>query len=166
MSGRLVCPHCGRRLDRFDQPRLTVDAVVENRRGEVLLVERRNEPRGWALPGGFVDPGETVEAAAARELREETGLAARALVQFHVYSDPARDPRHPTVTVVFLVRAEGTPRGGDDAADARFFPADRLPSPIAFDHREILADVARWRAVRRRPDERDAGGGEPGMNRG
>lgn len=166
MGERLVCPHCGRELDRFDQPRLTVDAVVENDRGETLLVERKNEPGGWALPGGFVDPGETVEAAAARELREETGLRARELMQFHVYSDPARDPRHPTVTVVFLVRAEGTPRGGDDAADARFFPADRLPSPIAFDHREILADVARWRVERRRPDEPDSAADPTGIERG
>jgi 8-oxo-dGTP diphosphatase len=155
MGERLVCPHCGRKLDRFDQPRLTVDAVVENDRGEVLLVERRGEPPGWALPGGFVDPGETVEEAAIRELREETALRARALIQFHVYSDPARDPRHPTVTVVFLVRAEGAPRGGDDAADARFFPPGALPSLIAFDHREILGDVGRWRAQGVRPGEED-----------
>lgn len=159
MGERLVCPHCGRQLDRFDQPRLTVDAVVENARGEVLLIERRNPPSGWALPGGFVDAGETVETAVARELREETGLEARSLRQFHVYSDPARDPRHPTVTVVFTVRAEGTPRGGDDAADARFFPRDRLPSPIAFDHREILRDVAEGRTGGRRPGDEDSGGG-------
>ncbi len=150
MGDRLVCPHCGLALDRYDQPRLTVDAVVHNAEGEVLLIERVNPPHGWALPGGFVDPGETIENAVARELSEETGLEATRVEQFHTYSDPRRDPRHHTVSTVFLVDAAGAPSAGDDAAQAAFFAYDRLP-PLAFDHAEILVDVARFRAGGRRP---------------
>jgi len=123
-------------------PALTVDLVVLIR-GRVVLVERKYEPKGWALPGGFVDVGETVEAAAVREAREETGLDVRLLEQFHVYSDPRRDARRHTASVVFVAEAEGEPSGGDDAAQARAFAWDALP-PLAFDHAEILADVRRW----------------------
>ena len=143
MGDRLRCPHCGRELDRYDQPRLTVDAVVFNDRGEVLLIKRRNPPRGWALPGGFVDVGETLETAVARELAEETGLRARSVRQFHTYSDPARDPRHHTVSTVFRVEADGTPTAGDDAVDAAFFPPDALPEPVVFDHARIILDLVR-----------------------
>lgn len=151
MGERLVCPHCGQLLDRYDQPRLTVDAVVEDETGRVLLIERRNQPLGWALPGGFVDSGETLERAVARELEEETGLLARDAVQFHVYSDPLRDPRHHTVSVVFLVRGEGRLQAGDDARRASFFDLGRLPFPLAFDHAKILEDVARFRRNGYRP---------------
>ena len=119
--------------------RLAVDAIVEIPGRGVLLVERRYPPPGWALPGGFVEYGETVEAAVARELLEETGLVSESARQFGVYSDPRRDPRGHTVSVVFIVTARGDPRGGDDARDARFFPWEALPS-IAFDHAQILAD--------------------------
>ena len=144
MSKPVVCPHCKEPTDRYEQPRLTVDAVVHNDRGELLLIERKNEPQGWALPGGFVDEGETLEAAVARELAEETGLTAVDVMQFHTYSDPTRDPRHHTVSTVFLVEAKGEPRPGDDAGRAVFFAPETLPSPIAFDHRRILEDVARY----------------------
>ncbi len=144
MSDRIVCPHCHRPTDRYDQPRLTVDAVVRNPEGEFLLIERRLEPPGWALPGGFVEPEETLETAVVRELEEETGLVGKETSQFHTYSEPGRDPRHHTVSTVFLVHAEGTLRAGDDAATARFFPPDALPSPVAFDHLRILEDVLRY----------------------
>lgn len=147
----LVCPHCGRATGRYDQPRLTVDAVVEDAGGRILLIERTHEPPGWALPGGFVDAGETLEAAAARELAEETGLRALRMEQFHTYSHPERDPRHHSVSTVFLVEAEGTPVAGDDAGRAAYFPLDALPSPLAFDHGEILEDVSRYRASGVRP---------------
>jgi 8-oxo-dGTP diphosphatase len=123
---------------------LAVDAIVERPEG-VLLIERRNPPPGWALPGGFVEYGETVERAAARELEEETGLVAESLEQFGVYSDPARDPRGHTVSVIFIVRARGAPRGGDDAKAARFFAWDALP-PLAFDHAQILRDYRNRRS--------------------
>ena len=124
------------------QPRLTADVIItepgNSRR--VVLIKRRNPPHGWALPGGYVDYGESVESAAAREALEETGLSVTLQRQFHVYSDPSRDTRGHTVTVVFLATATGTPVGGDDAMEARFFDADHLPQNMAFDHAEILQE--------------------------
>lgn len=120
-------------------PRLAVDIIIETE-GGIVLVERKNPPHGWALPGGFVDYGETVEEAAAREAREETGLDVEGLKQFHTYSDPGRDPRGHTVSTVFVARARGIPRGGDDARTARAFPREALPGEMAFDHGKILED--------------------------
>lgn len=120
--------------------RLTVDVIIELPNERLVLIRRKNPPPGWALPGGFVDVGETVEDAARREALEETSLSVDLVRQFHVYSDPARDPRGHTVSVVFIGRAEGTPLGADDAAEARAFPKDGLPEPLAFDHGQILAD--------------------------
>ena len=110
-----------------------------------------NPPPGWALPGGFVEAGESAAAAAQRELQEETGLEVDLSELFHVYADPARDPRGPTLSVVFIGRAAGTPVGADDAAEARAFPLDALPAPLAFDHALILADYRRYRLEGRRP---------------
>ena len=125
-------------------PKPTVDVVILLNGDRVVLVERSNEPRGWALPGGFVDEGETLEAAAAREAREETGLEVRLVEQFHTYSDPRRDPRGHIISTVFIGQAAGAPEGGDDAARAEPFPWTALPSPIVFDHAAILADVRRY----------------------
>jgi 8-oxo-dGTP diphosphatase len=135
------CPDCGHAWSRRN-PLLTVDVIIEmeDMPGSIVLVSRRNEPLGWALPGGFVDYGETVEAAASREAGEETGLNLRDLRQFHSYSDPSRDPRGHMVSVVFTARASGTPQGGDDARIARAFTPDTLPDNIVFDHRSIIAD--------------------------
>ncbi len=128
-------------------PLLTVDLIImpPGDPGRVVLVRRRFPPEGWALPGGYVEWGETVETAAAREAKEETGLTVRLTRQFHVYSDPARDTRGHHVTVVFLAEASGEPEGGDDAAEARIFDRQRLPAPIAFDHAAILDDFIRGR---------------------
>jgi 8-oxo-dGTP diphosphatase len=128
----------------FRNPAPTVDAVILLPRDRVVLIRRRNPPHGWAIPGGFVDEGEPLETAAAREAEEETGLSVTLLEQFHSYSDPARDPRRHTISTVFLASAAGEPRAGDDAAEAQAFAWDALPSPIVFDHREILADVRRY----------------------
>jgi 8-oxo-dGTP diphosphatase len=131
-------------------PYPTADVIVENGPG-IVLVRRKNEPQGWALPGGFIDAGECVEAAAMREIQEETGLEVELETLLYVYSDPARDPRFHTMTVVFVGQAEGEPVGDDDAAEARAFPLDALPSPIVFDHALIIADYAHFRSTGERP---------------
>ncbi len=137
-------------------PALTVDAVWLYH-GRVLLVRRGREPflGRWALPGGFVEPDETVEAAVERELLEETGLQGRVERLLGVYSGPGRDPRGPTVSVAFLMRGRpGAPRGGDDAAFAAWLPI-REARPLAFDHALILRDaVRRVRRSARRPRPR------------
>ncbi len=133
----------GRQVPRNPAP--TVDIIIEQQ-GGIVLVERRNPPHGWALPGGFIDYGESAEDAAAREAEEETGLSLVDLRQFHVYSDPARDPRLHTITTVFIARGRGEPTGGDDAVSARVFDPAALPQRMAFDHREIIMDYVsgRW----------------------
>ncbi len=121
-------------------PMLTVDAIIEVPAG-IVLVKRSNPPLGYALPGGFVDYGESLETAVRRESMEETGLELLDLAQFHTYSDPSRDPRFHTVTTVFTARSVGAPRAGDDAADVRVAsPADITTLAFAFDHGAILAD--------------------------
>jgi ADP-ribose pyrophosphatase YjhB (NUDIX family) len=117
----------------------TVDIIIEVE-GGIVLIERKNPPHGWAIPGGFVDYGETVEAAAVREAKEETGLVVRLTGLLGVYSDPSRDPRSHTISTVFVASAAGRPVADDDAADAGVFTEDTLPGDIAFDHREILRD--------------------------
>jgi len=137
-------------MTRPRTPLLAADVVIEPAAAEapsVVLIRRANPPLGWALPGGFVDVGETVEAAAVREAREETGLDVRQLELLGVYSDPDRDPRGHTVSTVFVGRADGHPVGADDAAEAAVFPLDALP-PLVFDHARILADYRAWRARR------------------
>lgn len=116
-----------------------MDVIIECDEG-VLLIKRKNPPEGWALPGGFVDYGESLEAAALREAKEETGLDVKLIRQFHSYSDPSRDPRHHTITTVFVAAAGGKAVAGDDALEAIFFNRDNLPEQIAFDHRDILND--------------------------
>src|SRR5512145_1842124 len=123
--------------ERSAAPYPTVDVIIRTG-GGIVLVRRKHPPLGWALPGGFVDAGESLETAAEREALEETGLAVRLGRQFHTYSDPARDPRRHTLSTVFLADAEGEPRGGDDAAEARIFPPGELP-PLVFDHARIIA---------------------------
>ena len=140
-------------MAEFRNPVPTVDAVILLPDDRVVLVRRKNPPHGWAIPGGFVDDGERLDRAAAREAAEAPGLAVTLLEQFHTYSDPARDPRRHTISTVYLASASGEPRGGDDAAEARAFAWGSLPDPIVFDHREILADVRRYllTGVRRGP---------------
>ena len=121
-------------------PVLAADAIMEPVPGCVLLIRRKNPPLGWALPGGFVEVGESVEEAVRREIIEETGLTLLEVVQMHTYSAPGRDPRLPTVTVVFTARASGTPVAGDDAAETRLFPLNALPPDLCFDHRQVLDD--------------------------
>ncbi len=132
-------------MARPETPLVAVDVIVEladRADRPVVLIGRRNPPLGNALPGGFVDIGETVEAAAARETYEETGLRVEDLRLLGVYSDPARDPRGHTVSVVFAATAGGIPRPGDDAADV-ILVDPRNPPDTVFDHHRILADYCR-----------------------
>ncbi|MDH4210552.1 MAG: NUDIX hydrolase [candidate division WOR-3 bacterium] len=117
----------------------TVDIIIEITR-RIVLIARKNPPYGWALPGGFIDYGESAEDAARREAKEETGLELTGLRQFHCYSNPKRDPRHHTISVVFVAQATGQPMAGDDAAHLGLFDQNTLPEEIAFDHRRILED--------------------------
>lgn len=134
-------------MDKIDikTPLLTVDIIIELACGGIVLIERKNPPHGWALPGGFVDVGESLETAALREAKEETTLDVSLTCQMHAYSDPARDPRFHTVSVVFVATATGTPVGEDDAVRAEIFTEENLPERIAFDHAEIIKDYFRWK---------------------
>jgi 8-oxo-dGTP diphosphatase len=131
-------------------PLPTADVIIEVG-DRIVLVRRKHPPAGWAIPGGFVEAGETVETAAVREALEETGLPVTLTALLGVYSDPARDPRHHTISTVYVGRAEGSPCGGDDAAEARLFAEGDLPSPIAFDHAAILADYFVYKRTGKRP---------------
>ena len=108
------------------------------------MIKRKNPPHGWALPGGFVDYGETLEQAAVREAKEETSLDVTLKGQLHTYYDPVRDPRFHTISTVFIGEAFGSPAGKDDASEAKIFTRDSLPFPIAFDHLNILNDYFRF----------------------
>lgn len=136
--------------EKFRNPLPTVDIIIEIG-GRVVLIERKNPPHGWALPGGFVDYGESLESAAVREAREETSLEVELIEQFHSYSDPRRDLRHHTVSTVFIAAAQGEPRGADDAKTARLFHENDLPDPIVFDHRQILRDYFIFKKTGGRP---------------
>ena len=131
-------------------PLLTVDIIIEIQDG-IVLIERKNPPHGWALPGGFVDYGESLEKAAAREAKEETSLDAQLVEQFHTYSDPKRDPRHHTVSAVFIAKARGVPVGADDARTAKIFAEANLPEAIVFDHAQILRDYFHYKRTGQRP---------------
>lgn len=119
--------------------RLTVDCIIKID-NKIVLIKRKNPPYGWAIPGGFVDEGETVEDAVRREMKEETNLDLSNMKQFHVYSDPERDPRGHTVSVVFTADGIGDMKAQDDAKEIGLFTQDTLPDKIVFDHRMILAD--------------------------
>lgn len=139
MKAELKCPHCGEIVETYRNPIPTVDIVIESE-GGIVLIQRKNPPYGWALPGGFVDYGESLEAAAVREAKEETSLDVELVSQLGAYSDPARDPRYHTISVVFIARAEGIPAASDDAAQVAVFDRASLPEILAFDHGKILQD--------------------------
>ncbi|MBI5427242.1 MAG: NUDIX hydrolase [Nitrospinae bacterium] len=164
-------------MKKYKNPTPTVDIIIEIQ-GGIVLIERVNPPRGWALPGGYVDYGETLEAAAIREAREETSLDVDLIGQFHTYSDPKRDSRRHNISTVFIARPSApldpmrkaplaldgdgsrsksampplrqVARAASDAKNIGTFTRDRLPSPIVFDHAEILADYFRVRASKKK----------------
>lgn len=134
----------GMQTDSCRHPLLAVDAIVRVR-DEIVLVRRRNPPEGWAIPGGFVELGETVERAVRREIQEETGLELDDLAQWRVFSDPDRDPRRHVVSLCFTARSVGSPRAGSDARDVDLFPPSDPPAELAFDHQAILRRYCRER---------------------
>jgi ADP-ribose pyrophosphatase YjhB (NUDIX family) len=140
------CPRCGDVTRRHRNPVPTVDIIIEYQGLGLVLIDRANPPHGWALPGGFVDYGESLEAAAIREAREETGLTVTLLGQFHTYSDPHRDPRQHTITTVYVAQGHGQPQAADDARRLAIFAPEQLPPVLAFDHRLILAEYLKVRS--------------------
>jgi len=134
----MECPKCGYHFKGYKNPLPTVDIIIETM-GGVVLIQRKNKPFGWALPGGFVDYGESLEKAAVREALEETGLRVKLVRQLKTYSDPERDPRHHSISTVFIATADGMPKAGDDAGNSGIFTRQNLP-PLVFDHAKILSD--------------------------
>lgn len=137
----MQCPHCKEEITTYRNPVPTVDIIIEIE-DKIVLIERKNPPHGWALPGGFVDYGESFERAAVREAKEETSLDVVDLQQFRTYSDPNRDARLHTASTVFIAKASGTPVGADDAKRAELFDRSTLPT-LVFDHSKILDDYYR-----------------------
>ena len=141
-------------MPEHKNPFPTVDIIIETKREDgrpgIVLVERKFPPPGWALPGGFVEYGESLEMAAVREAKEETSLDIEIVEQFHTYSDPGRDPRFHTITTVFIATAQGRPHARDDARNVGIFTEEDRPRPLAFDHERILADYRSRKNAQRR----------------
>ncbi len=134
----------------YRNPLPAVDIIIETPEG-LVLIQRKNPPTGTALPGGFIEEGESAEEAARREAREETGLEVELLELLYLYSRPDRDPRRHVISAVFIARAKGRPTAGDDAARAFLHREETLPGDLVFDHREILEDYLRYRGTGCRP---------------
>ncbi len=138
----------------YRNPAPTVDIIIElvdRPHRPIVLIERKNPPYGWAIPGGFVDYGESIETAARREALEETRLPVTLIEQFHVYSDPDRDPRQHTLSVIFLATATGQPQADDDAKAIGIFEQWHIPELLCFDHAQILRDYWHYRHYGLRP---------------
>ncbi len=138
-SKNIICPRCGEKIQLYKNPIPTVDIIIEYNQ-KIVLINRKNIPYGWAIPGGFVDYGESVEETAVREAKEETGLEVELTYLLGIYSDPTRDPRMHTISTVFVGRGKGDLQAADDAQDAGLFDRDSLPSPIVFDHEKVIKD--------------------------
>lgn len=143
----LICPTCGSDVKQYRNPFPTVDVIIETNDG-IILIERKNPPFGWALPGGFVEYGESLEDAAIREAQEETSLEVRNLRLLGCYSDPGRDSRMHTISTVYVGTGSGTPQAADDAMNLAIFRLDSLPEQLCFDHALILADYTAWKLSR------------------
>jgi 8-oxo-dGTP diphosphatase len=138
----------------YRNPAPTVDIIIElvdRPHRPIILIERQNAPVGWAIPGGFVDYGESVETAAVREAQEEISLPVVLIEQFQVYSDPNRDPRQHTLSIVFLATATGEPQAADDAKNVGVFHHWDIPTDLCFDHDKILRDYWLYRHYGLRP---------------
>ena len=129
---------------KYKNPVPTVDIIIQLGNKNIVLIERKNPPLGWALPGGFVDYGENLENAAKREALEETGLEVSIIHQLHTYSDPDRDERQHTISTVFIADAVGMPIAGDDAKKVHIVKLDNIPFNLCFDHNKIITDYKNW----------------------
>ena len=136
----IQCPKCQNEIEVYQNPIPTVDIIIEIESKGIVLIKRKNPPYGWAIPGGFVDYGESLEEAAVREAKEETNLDVKIIRQFYTYSDPKRDQRHHSISTVYIAKAQGKPQAKDDALEIQIFNESTLPDDIAFDHRSILID--------------------------
>lgn len=136
----LRCPNCGTAVEKYRNPVPTVDIIIELEEKGIVLIKRKNPPFGWAIPGGFLDYGESMEEAAVREAKEEVSLDVELIEQLHTYSDPLRDKRQHTITTVYIAKAAGEPAADDDALDVGIFNEANLPEPLVFDHEKILKD--------------------------
>ena len=146
MARRTIqCPKCKNEVEVYQNPIPTVDIIIEIGSKGIVLIKRKNPPHGWALPGGFVDYGESLEEAAVREAKEETDLDMKLIEQFHTYSDPKRDPRHHSISTVYIAKTKGIPHAKDDAIEIGIFSESNLPDEIAFDHRSILKEYFKSR---------------------
>jgi len=134
------CPSCQNEVEAYQNPIPTVDIIIEIESKGIVLIKRKNPPYGWAIPGGFVDYGESLEEAAFREAKEETNLNIELIRQFHTYSNPKRDPRHHSISTVYVAKSKGIPQAKDDAIEIGIFTESNLPGEIAFDHLSILQD--------------------------
>lgn len=138
----------------YRNPAPTVDIIIEliDRPGRpIVLIERKNEPFGWAIPGGFVDYGESIETAAIREAKEEVSLKVELVEQFYVYSDPTRDPRQHTLAIAFIATAKGNPVAADDAKTLGIFNQWDMPQNLCFDHDQIMQDYWNYRNYNLKP---------------
>jgi len=142
----LTCPSCGYSVKSYRNPIPTVDIIIEIE-DRIVLIVRKNEPKGWALPGGFVDYGERLEDAAIREAFEETSIRISGLQLLGCYSDPARDSRQHNISTVYIAKGSGMPQAGDDAASASLFQPDKLPQNLCFDHDQIIRDYLEKKAT-------------------
>jgi len=131
-------------MNKYKNPIPTVDIIIETRNEDhqqaIILIKRKNPPYGWAIPGGFVDYGESLEEAAVREAKEETSLEVTLKYQMHTYSDPKRDPRMHTISTVYVASAQGVPKARDDAKEIGLFTREEINFSLAFDHQKILDD--------------------------
>jgi ADP-ribose pyrophosphatase YjhB (NUDIX family) len=141
----IQCPKCKNEIEVYQNPIPTVDIIIEVGSKGIVLIKRKNPPYGWAIPGGFVDYGESLEKAAVREAKEETNLDVKLIKQFHTYSDQKRDPRHHSISTVYIAKAKGIHKAKDDALEIGIFNETNLPEEIAFDHRSILKDYFKSR---------------------
>lgn len=149
MTRRTIrCPKCQNEREVYQNPISTVDIIIEIQSEGIVLIKRKNPPYGWAIPGGFVDYGESLKDAAIREAKEETNLDVKLIRQFHTYSDPNRDPRYHTISTVYIAKSKGIPQAKDDAIEIGIFTQSNLPDEIAFDHRSILSDYFKVKSRR------------------